>query len=152
MSNRNTTKARKRKEQRQRRLAGRREKLRIQKGLEDRQIDRTKGSPPPKLNEEAPMPRRNDPCPLHPEHKFKRCPHGCMEMFQRMRHRVAGDTRVVRIDPEREMCPVHPEHKLAECPHGCKGKGIVGREIDGSKGAYEDFNRVLGDLGTGGLG
>lgn len=144
-------KSRKKQEEKKRKLARRRERLRMQRLLKSRQVDRkVKGTPPPKLSEEAPIPNRNDPCPIHPEHKFKKCPHGCIEMFRRMRHRVADDTLIVNVEFN-DPCPMHPQYSLGECPHGCRNRGIVGRERDASNGALEDFSSVLGDLGSGGL-
>lgn len=55
------------------------------------------------LEQDAPMPPRNGPCPLHPEHKLKRCPHGCLSLFRDNRSRVANDAVhvVVRKDDKR---------------------------------------------------
>lgn len=52
------------------------------------------------LEESAPIPPRNGPCPLHPQYKFKKCPHGCLSLFHNHRSRVAGDTILIPVDPD----------------------------------------------------
>lgn len=36
----------------------------------------------------SPIPRRNGRCPEHPEHKFKKCPHGCYRKPRLLQIRV----------------------------------------------------------------
>lgn len=75
----------------------------LRRSAEERKLEamlvktRQKGTPL-RLVESAPVPPRNGPCPLHPEHKLKRCPHGCLAMFRRHRDRVSGTVRVVHVD------------------------------------------------------
>ena len=77
------------------------------------------------LDEKAPMPPRNGPCPLHPEFKLKKCPHGCLEVFQNHRSRVAGDTRVVSVEPDAQVLEKDP---VSGVTYRQKLVGSVGRE------------------------
>lgn len=55
-----------------------------------------------RLRDKSPMPPRNGPCPLHPEHKFKKCPHGCREYFEHMRAQSAGDVIIRPVEKGHE--------------------------------------------------
>lgn len=120
-------KQRDRKARVKKKLEKRREKLRVQRGLEDRQKDKNAKGETIKLTESAPMPPRNGPCPLHPEYKFKNCPHGCVATFQNHRNRTAGDIKVVHVENDDDR------------------KGKVGKEIEPGVNAVNELTQNMGD-------
>jgi len=115
------------KEQKKNRVLARRKKFRLEESMKRRQFDKKAKGRTIKLAEEAPVPGRNDPCPLHPEHKLKKCPHGCLDVFKRNRSRHAGDATIVRVED------------------GDKRKGKIGTEIDPAAGALTDLAQISGD-------
>ena len=106
----------------------RRGRLSLEARLNDwKPKDKEEEKPEPiRVNEEAPMPGRNDPCPIHAEHKLKKCPHGCLQMFLRNRSRVANDTIPVAVEEDDERA------------------GMVGKEY-GHLGAIADLTNSLGN-------
>lgn len=133
-----------RKKQKRQKLRAKQEEKRAEEKFKKRMEKRDSvGKAPIRLSEEAPMPPRNGPCPLHPEHKLKKCPHGCLQTFKNHRDRVAGVTKIVSVD-ENAPCPMHPEHPYGKCPHGCAKRGLTGKEVDPASGSLGDLSQSFG--------
>ena len=115
------------KERKKNRVAARRKKIRLNAKLKKRQVDKKAKGRTIDLKEDAPIPPRNGPCPQHPEYKFKKCPHGCMEMFRRNRSRHARDVTLVHVEPDDDR------------------RGKIGKEIDPAAGAMNDLTQFMGD-------
>jgi len=108
------------------RLKKRREASQLERKLQRKQVDSESQGKTIKLAEKAPKPPRNGPCPMHPEYKLKKCPHGCIDLFNRHRSRVAGDVTVVPVDPED------------------KKAGKLAREIDPATNTLAELSQITG--------
>ena len=62
----------------------------VQRSIKKKAREQPERLPPIRLQQHIPVSRRNGPCPYHPEFKFKRCPHGCMQRVRQHRDMLSG--------------------------------------------------------------
>lgn len=125
-------KKRKREERKKKKIEARKNALETNRKLQNHQKkteEKDRKAEMPSVQEnKIEVPPRNSPCPIHPEHKIKNCPHGCLEMFKRNKARQIGVTVVKEVEK------------------GDPRAGKMAVERDASAGAMNDLAQVLGNM------